>query len=282
MQYRFLRFPEGKGKAVTFSYDDGVRDDLKFVDIINKYGIKCTFNHTNVAHMTKEEVVEKIISKGHEIAIHGALHKAPGLVRPIEGICDILSCRKELESRYDMIIRGLAYPDIGIRNLFPGNTSGRIKNYLKDLDIAYARTAGGDNDLFRLPEDWYEWVPTAHHMNHELFGFIDKFLNIDISPKQYDASRYPRLFYLWGHSYEFERDNNWELLENICQKISGKSDIWYATNMDIYKYVNSYSFLEYSADGKIIYNPTLYTIWFEIDGVMYKISAGETLTISKK
>ena len=29
MRYRFLRFPEGKFKAVTFSYDDGLHADIR-------------------------------------------------------------------------------------------------------------------------------------------------------------------------------------------------------------------------------------------------------------
>lgn len=44
MNYRFLRFPDGKQKAVTFSYDDGCRDDIRLVEILNRYKIKCTFN----------------------------------------------------------------------------------------------------------------------------------------------------------------------------------------------------------------------------------------------
>ena len=44
MKYRFLRFPEGKQKAVTLSYDDGCKEDIRFSDVITKYGLKCTFN----------------------------------------------------------------------------------------------------------------------------------------------------------------------------------------------------------------------------------------------
>lgn len=96
--------------------------------------------------------------------------------------------------------------------------------------------------------------------------YIDEFLNIDVS-KQYSASRFPRLFYIWGYSFEFERDNNRELLENICIKLSNKSDIWYATNMEVYNYVQAYNALSFSADGTIIYNPTLYTVWFDTPNI---------------
>ena len=44
MKYFFPRFPGGKGKAVTLSYDDGCPEDIRFSDTISKYGLKCTFN----------------------------------------------------------------------------------------------------------------------------------------------------------------------------------------------------------------------------------------------
>ena len=40
----FMRFPGGLGKALTLSYDDGVEQDIKLIDILNRYGLKCTFN----------------------------------------------------------------------------------------------------------------------------------------------------------------------------------------------------------------------------------------------
>ncbi len=281
MSYRHLRFPEGRPQAVTLSYDDGVKADIKLASIINKYGIKCTFNYNNFERLTKEEVIENVISHGHEIAVHGADHKAVGVVRPIDMIKDVLSCRTFLESEFNMIIRGMAYPDSGIRALMPGNTYEDIKRRLIDLDIAYARTLGNDNNSFRLPADFYAWEPTAHHKNPKMFEYIEEFLNADYSEKVYSSKRYPRLFYIWGHSFEFERDDNWELLEKICQKLSGKPNIWYATNIEIYNYVKAFNSLEYSADGKIIYNPTLYTVWFEGEnGTLYSVKPGETVYLS--
>ena len=94
MRYQFLRFPGGKGKAVTFSYDDGVRQDLKFSDVLEKYKIKATFN-LNAENLrgsnglTKDEIQEYILNRGHEIAVHGSYHRAEGTLRPIEGIQDV-------------------------------------------------------------------------------------------------------------------------------------------------------------------------------------------------
>ena len=282
MMYRFLRFPEGKPKAVTLSYDDGCAEDLHLLEIINKYGLKCTFNfNSTLLHENfSDEVVEKeFYANGHEIAVHGALHRAEGTLRPIEGIIDVLECRKELEKRFGRIIRGMAYPDTGISYFVNTASYESVKNYLKELDIAYARALGKENDTMRLPEDWHAWMPTAHHDKPDIFDLIDKFLSFDLSPKNYIASRAPRLFYIWGHSYEFERNNNWEQLENICKKLAGNEDIWYATNIEIYEYVNAYHSLVYSADGHMVYNPTVLELWFDVDKKLYHILPGQTLKI---
>ena len=283
MRYRFLRFPGGKGKAVTMSYDDGCVHDKRFSDVITDYGIKATFNlNSKKLHqqLTDEEIRYYMLDRGHEIAVHGAMHRASGKQRAIDGIKDVLECRLELESRFDMIIQGMAYPDSGITKFENGASYDNIRSYLADLDILYSRTLGSDNNSFTLPTDWFAWMPTAHHNNPNIMEYIDEFLNINLSPDVYHAGRNPRLFYIWGHSYEFDRDDNWELLTEICEKLGRKDDIWYATNMEIYEYVTAYNSLVYSADESMIYNPTLKEIWFDIDGKTYSIKSGETLKIN--
>lgn len=283
MRSVFLRYPGGRAKAVTFSYDDGVPQDKRLAEVFNKYGMKCTFNfHSDKMrekNFSKEEINEYFLSKGHEIAVHGEFHRANGNTRSIEGIRDVLNCRLELEEKCGQIIRGMAYPDTGITQMGNFNTYENIKHYLKELDIAYARSLGGDNNSFMLPNDFYAWLPTAHHRNSKLMEYIDEFLNLDISPDAYHAQRIPRLMYIWGHSYEFDRDNNWELIEDVCRKLSGNDEIWYATNIEIHDYVEAYRSLRYSADGHRVYNPTLYTIWIDVDKRLYSIKSGETIVL---
>ncbi len=285
MRYRFLRFPEGKFKALSMSYDDGCRQDIRLSEMLNKYGIKCTFNinsayigkDENDWHLTADEIKKHIIDAGHEVAVHGDQHRANGNIRAIEGIVDVLDCRLKLEKLFGQIIRGMAYPDVGICQLHNGITYEQIKAYLTQLDIAYARPLGVQNHSFALPEDWHKWYPTAHHNDADALELAEKFAEEKVP--DYYAARVPRLFYLWGHSYEFDEHNNWERMEQICQKLSGKDDIWYATNIEIYDYVKAYESLIFSADSSIIYNPTLHKIWFEVDGRPYSINPGETLTV---
>ena len=285
MRYVFMRFPEGKGKCVTLSYDDARKSDIRFSDMLQKYGLKCTFNVTGEKfrspkdNLTADEIKKYIIDRGHEVALHNYNHRASGYLRSIEGIREVLDNRTELEQEFDMIIRGMAYPDNGI-HIFsnPDYTYEKIKNYLTELDVAYARNTATDNG-FDLPNDWHNWKPTAHHDRENVFELIDQFLKIDLSENMYIASRRSRLFYLWGHSFEFDNKNNWDHGEEVMKKLSGHDDIWYATNIEIYDYVQAYNSLIYSADGTRIYNPTLKTIWLDIDKKVYEIKSGETLKL---
>ena len=284
MRYFFMRYPGGKTRALTFSYDDGVVQDKRLAELFDKYNLKATFNFNNVEsrafNYSNEEIQEIFLSKGHEIAVHGANHRASGNLRTIEGIKDVLDCRLQLEERCGRIIRGMAYPDCGINQFGNFTTYPEIKAYLTELDIAYSRTLGADNDKFLLPNDFHAWVPSAHHNNVNLMEYIDKFLGLDINGG-YIAHGFPRLLYIWGHSYEFDRDENWERMDEICSKLSNNPDIWYATNIEIYDYVKAYKSLVYSADSNTIYNPTLYEIFFVSDRVLYSIKSGETLKLSK-
>ena len=98
MRYRFLRFPGGLYKAVTLSYDDGCKDDIRFSETICAHGLKCTFNINSGFisekegdwHLTREQIKKYLIDTGNEIAVHGKYHLAPGKQPPICGIRDVL------------------------------------------------------------------------------------------------------------------------------------------------------------------------------------------------
>lgn len=285
MRYCFLRFPQGKLKALTLSYDDGVRADLRMAQVLDRYGIKCTFNINSGRvgkenKLTVDEIRTHLLEKGHEIAVHGENHLAPGAVKSCRFIGDVYNCRRSLEEMFGLIVRGMAYPDSGITKMHSNNDYETIRTNLKSLGIDYARTLGGDNNKFMLPTDFYAWLPTAHHKNPAIMEYVRQFLEIRDENLR-SAGRYPRLFYLWGHSYEFDKDDNWDLLEAFCEAVSGQNDIWYATNMEIYNYVCAWRSLVTSADSKQVYNPTLIDVWMDVDGVLYSIPSGATVCIEE-
>ena len=286
MGYTFLRFPGGKPKAVTFSYDDGPKSDLRLAETLGRYGCRGTFNLNSALLPEKAEgsrlcpaqIQAHILDRGHEVAVHGAFHRAPGKVRAIEGIRDVLDCRLQLEAIFGGIIRGMAYPDSGITEFTAGGSYQQVRAYLQDLGIAYARTLGGDNGNFALPADFYAWTPTAHHNNSKIFDWIDAFCAFP-GNVQYHAGLAPRLFYVWGHSYEFDNQNNWDRLERICAGLGNRIDTWYATNIEICDYVNAYYALRWSADGKTVMNPALFDVHLLTDGKPVCIGAGKTVRL---
>lgn len=144
---------------------------------------------------------------------------------------------------------------------------------LKTAGIIYARTVNSTGN-FQIPQNFLTWDPTCHHNDPELMDLAKKFC------EEISLFGQPQLFYLWGHSYEFDMDNNWQVMENFLKYMSDyQNEIWMATNGEIVDYVSAYRNLVFSADGKRIYNPSAVVLWMESLGCIYKIGSGETITI---
>ena len=87
----------------------------------------------------------------------------------------------------------------------------------------------------------------------------------------------PRLFYLWGHSYEFAMDQNWKVLEDLLAYMTGHKDaLWLATNGMIVRYIATFNSLIFSADGCRVYNPSNLDVWLEAEGETYQIKSDST------
>ncbi|MFM9328524.1 hypothetical protein [Paenibacillus mesotrionivorans] len=91
------------------------------------------------------------------------------------------------------------------------------------------------------------------------------------------TSRHSRiqLFYLWGHSFEFENNNNWEDMEKFCAMIGNRPELWYATNIEVLDYVKALKSLRFSVDQTRVYNPTATDFWITAEGSAVKIPAGQ-------
>ena len=207
-----------------------------------------------------------------------AHHIASALASPTHCMGEVYDGRRQLEEQFDTIVRGMAYADSGVNLFANGNDYATVKNILTYSGIAYSRAAGDDNDRFELPHDLYAWYPTSHHDNPALLGWIDKFNSL-----RYDTVRAklnkPALMYVWGHSYEFDMKNNWERMDQILDRVSGKEDVWYATNIEIVDYMKAYSLLVFNTEETKVYNPTVTTVWFTADFKTYKVEPGETINV---
>ena len=217
-------------KAVTFSYDDGIMQDKRLVEIFNYYGMKCTFNlntgiqspesnfdieGVHIFRMPQEGLKE--LYNGHEIAVHGLTHSFITGLSKDELEKEFLTDAKNIEKLYGKYPVGMAYAY--------GDTPKEAVNYLKSIGIKYGRTVMATHG-FDYPEDPMLLKATCHHNDEMLFELAEKFLSLEGDEKN------PPIFYIWGHSYEFDVDNNWDRIEKLCKMLSGKDDILYGTNAE--------------------------------------------------
>ena len=115
------------------------------------------------------------------------------------------------------------------------------------------------------------WHPTCHHTDPELEALTERFLTEPVKLQ-------PRLFYLWGHAFEFERDNSWETMERFLRAMADNDTIWYAANGELCRYVRAFRMLE-SSNGNILYNPSAETLWLLAGGEKRKLLPGDVLNL---
>ena len=251
-----LQFPGHKNKVFTLSYDDGVVQDRKLVEIFDRYGVKCTFNlgygvlgykderppfegkRVDISKIDKEEVKE--LYKNHEVGGHSLYHSDLSALGEPYAMYEILEDKAKLEALVERPLQMFAYPF--------GTFNETTKKLLKKAGYKGARTVRSTHS-FNLPTDPFELDPTCHHNDEKLMELARTF----VETKTFQ----PMMFYVWGHGYEFDGDDNWNVIEELVSYISGYGDqIWFATNGEILSYMEAYRMLEYSVDGTLIYNPT--------------------------
>ena len=219
-------------KAITFSYDDGVLQDFRLVELFNKYGIKATFNINSellgtegaltiqgktIQHnkISRSDVAP--LYKGHEVASHTLTHPHLTYLPDEEIVRQVERDRENLSRLVGYEVVGMAYPGGGFQN------SDRVENVIRRYTgVRYARTISLAYS-FNSQENIFRYKPTAFHMDFDVnYRLADEFF----------AMEGGGLFYIWGHSYEFDVDNTWDKLEEFLRYISHRPDIKYITNKE--------------------------------------------------
>ena len=226
----------GKLKAITFSFDDGVTQDKRLIDILNKYNLKATFNinssllglpgevmsnEKRVSHNKVNPAEVAQIYKGHEVAVHTLTHPLLPTLDEKTITWQVEEDRKTLSKIVGYEVQGMAYPCGGVNN--DDRVAGVIKN---TTGVKYSRTITPTGN-FDLQENLHRFNPTAHYaFIDDLNALADEFLALNPTT--------PKLFYIWGHSYEMDVGPiSWETFEEFCKKICNKDDIYYGTNSDV-------------------------------------------------
>ena len=266
-----LCWPGFRRKAVTFSYDDGPANDRRLVELLNRHGLRGTFNlnggkladdaGTNVWNVRASETAA--LYAGHEIAVHGLRHESWNVTLPAVAALDVARDRLALEALAGHPVEGSAYP-CGEHSKGPAADAA-----LRALGVVHARVVEPRGD-FAVPADFLAWAPTTHHGKPDAADLARKFLDAP-DPA---VSAEPALFYVWGHSFEFRAEEDWEKMDALCALFDGRDDVWRATNLEICRYVLAFRALRGTLDGRVLENPTAIPLWLVADGRPFVLAPG--------
>jgi peptidoglycan/xylan/chitin deacetylase (PgdA/CDA1 family) len=194
-------------KIFLLSFDDGTIYDGRFVELLNRLGIPCTFNLNTgledfvwefegkpVVRQRLTDTVEQY--RGHEIASHTLHH-------PLLTSLDDESLRREVGEDCENLRRIFGVKELGFG--VPFTACGEREVAIIAPMVRYIRLSEFRED-FALPEDPY------HIPIHGLYNQPDIYNRIyDFSRSQLPVS----LFVMAGHSYEFEMLNQWGYMEKL-------------------------------------------------------------------
>ncbi len=235
------------GKYFAWSFDDGLEQDKRIIEILKKYGMGGTF-HLNsgmygdrtyegrignlgmsempaekyeqkklhllpyVPHfrITEDEVCQ--VYEGFEIASHTIDHVNLAKCTEAERYRQIADDRRALSDKFGQDVIGFAYPY--------GQGVKESREALRKAGIRYARKALGTGS-FRFPADPLEMPLTCWHISGKAMQTVEDFIKAE--PVEDDM-----FFLMFAHGYEFDfgtKESSWEKFERICDKVSAAGDI---------------------------------------------------------
>ncbi len=229
-------FPQGQTKALLLSYDDGLAQDLRLLDLLDHHGLQGTFNLNSGRlgqtapwladktghcgrYLGEDEVAR--VYRHHEIASHSVNH--PDLTR-----LDDATIEREIHDDIAALGRLTGRPVTSFASPF-GTLDERVVNTLRRAGVSHARS-GGDSGTFALPDDPLRWRPTVHHSR--ALDVIEQFIRMD--------TRVPAVCLIWGHSWEFDLNragNDWHYADQLLGRLAGRDDIWYARAGDVSRWL---------------------------------------------
>ena len=259
-------YPGGKRKAFNITYDDGVLQDIRFVALLNRYGLKGTFNlnselmeqafswtHPNgmeVKRLSREAV--RHLYDGHEIASHTLTHPYMSELPEWELMRQMGEDRRNLETLFDREVKGFAVPFSYYSDL--------IARCAENCGFEYARMSEFSGN-YDPGSDWYYWKTGFYHIQPGLADFVAGFLNTE---------RELAVCQIVGHSYDLDAEKLWGTMELICAAVSACEDVWSCTNLELVRYLKAME----QFDGV---NRSNQTLWFEVDGRIISLLPGCSL-----
>ncbi len=259
-------YPDGKKKAFNITYDDGVLQDVPFVELLDKYGIKGTFN-LNSEFMENEFewqhekgfTVKRLSSAvaagmytGHEVASHTLTHPYMHNMAREEVLWQLGKDKENLEKLFGRKIRGFGVPF--------DYYSDMIADCARRCGFEYARNSQQTLD-YTPCGDYYNWSAGIFHLNPKLKEYINGFFETD---------RELALCQIVGHSYDLDAENMWQDMEEILERIAADSDTASMTHEEIVAYLKAIRSAEIT--DNCIVNKSDTTLWFEVNDAIVSVA----------
>lgn len=264
-------YPYGKAKAFNITYDDGILQDVRFVALLNQYGLKGTFNLNSVLMEQEFEwvhengmVVKRLsvdavrhLYDGHEIASHTLTHPYMHDKTEAELMWEIGEDKRRLEAVFGREVAGFAVPF--------HHYSERIADCVKHCGFEYGRMSE-ETRGYAPWQDPYFWCCGIFHLAPELDAYMDGFFN---------STDELALCQIVGHSYDLDAADMWEKMEAIFRKISEDEEILPMTHIEIVRYIRAMEQAVITEHS--IHNPSDQTLWFRVNGTVHRVEPGETI-----
>lgn len=239
-------------KYFTISYDDGLEQDRKIIALMEKYGIRGTFNLSSglfgkksyierkfldfgfdtektsgkrvVEHFIMGEDEARQVYRNVEIASHGMHHLNEGKI-PAENLKEeITEDKKRLEEIFERPVKGHIFPY--------GGKNEAVYAEMRQAGILYGReaTIGKKPKDFHLHMDAHGVItPTCWHLDSFAEPLLKQFIEAPVGEQDL-------VFYMWGHGYELDygtRRGNFQYLEHLFALVSAAKDVQFVTNGEL-------------------------------------------------
>lgn len=269
-------YPNGKAKAFNITYDDGILQDVRFVALLNKYGLKGTFNlnaqlmeekfswvHPNGMTVTRLGVEEvRGLYDGHEIASHTLTHPYFSTKTREEILWEMGEDKRRLETLFGREVAGF-----GVPFHFYEET---VKSCVRECGFEYGR----NSELTHNYDPWqdpYFWSCGIFHIEPELDDYVEGFFCTD---------QEMALCQIVGHSYDLDAENLWEKMESILARVAGDAQVISMTHLELVRYLEAMKQAVIRED--LIENPSGMTLWFEVEGETVCLAPGQRCVIFNK
>lgn len=223
---------------VTTSWDDGTVTDLRLAELLEKYGIKGTFYIPKSYPdnlLPKKDIAP--LGRRFEIGAHSVSHPDLTKISPAQAKREIEESKIYLEDLLGHSVAMFCYPR--------GRYNENIKKMVRNSGFVAARTC--NHGGFSSPVDPYEWHITLHASNgsplmtvriwwKSRLWKVSALLNWETRAKLlFDlALEKGGVYHIWGHSAEFETNNEWNKLDRVLKYISNREGVRYMTNGEVF------------------------------------------------